>query len=51
MSKVNTTKNKTKEIRVRVSDEEYEIILKKANELGLTKSGYLRLKGLGGKEW
>lgn len=35
-----------KEIRVRVTKEQNEIIAKKAKEKGLTKAAYLRLKGL-----
>ncbi len=38
--------NKDKEIRVRVSKEEDKIIAEKAKKKGLTKSAYLRLKGL-----
>jgi len=40
-------KNKREKIlRIRVSKEEDTIITKKAEKLGLTKSAYLRLKGL-----
>ena len=39
-------KNRIKEIRIRVSEEEEEIIKEKAKKAGLTKSAYLRTKGL-----